>query len=159
MSDRPSKKEKDQRPWMHFDWRILRPVPRELAADWEEMWEIAKRQHGGTDIGAMEAITGECLSQWRAEHAENTKHIPEWKLAVLERDKWRCQASVRNALGHHGLCGNRRNLTVHHIQYRSHGGPDEEWNGITWCAQCHEDHHRHGECDREEKVIVYAPPR
>lgn len=29
----------------------------------------------------------------------------------------------------------------HHIIYRSAGGPDETWNLITLCAQCHDDEH------------------
>jgi 5-methylcytosine-specific restriction endonuclease McrA len=30
---------------------------------------------------------------------------------------------------------------VHHIIYRSAGGPDELWNLITICLWCHEDEH------------------
>ena len=50
---------------------------------------------------------------------------------VLARDNWRCQA-----------CGNMRNLEVHHIQFRSHSGPDSGQNLITLCANCHTFYHR-----------------
>lgn len=32
-------------------------------------------------------------------------------------------------------------LSGHHIKYKSDGGPDEEWNGITFCRDC--DHKAH----------------
>jgi 5-methylcytosine-specific restriction endonuclease McrA len=45
---------------------------------------------------------------------------------ILERDGWRCQA-----------CGSMENLQVHHMQFRSHSGADDEVNLITLCADCH----------------------
>ena len=52
---------------------------------------------------------------------------------VLERDSWRCQD-----------CGTSRHLQVHHRQFRSHAGNDEEGNLITLCAACHSRiHSRH----------------
>jgi 5-methylcytosine-specific restriction endonuclease McrA len=51
--------------------------------------------------------------------------------SILKRDGWKCRS-----------CGLRQNLHVHHIQYRSHSGPDESWNLITLCNQCHEAVHR-----------------
>ncbi len=50
---------------------------------------------------------------------------------VLNRDNWRCQ-----------VCGNMRNLQVHHVQFRSQSGDDAERNLITLCERCHA--HRHG---------------
>jgi 5-methylcytosine-specific restriction endonuclease McrA len=50
---------------------------------------------------------------------------------VLERDTWRCQ-----------ICGCMQNLQVHHLEFRSHSGTDEEHNLITLCAQCHNEVHR-----------------
>ncbi len=50
---------------------------------------------------------------------------------ILERDGWRCQ-----------MCGSMRNLQVHHIQFRSHSGPDAEDNLITLCATCHDQLHK-----------------
>jgi len=51
--------------------------------------------------------------------------------SILKRDGWKCRS-----------CKLRQNLHVHHIQYRSHQGPDESWNLITLCNQCHEAVHR-----------------
>ena len=49
---------------------------------------------------------------------------------IKERDYYRCRA-----------CGYGQNLHVHHIIYRSHGGPDEPWNLITLCKRCHDTAH------------------
>jgi len=45
---------------------------------------------------------------------------------VLERDSWRCQ-----------VCGARKNLQVHHLEFRSRSGNDSEDNLITLCVKCH----------------------
>lgn len=45
---------------------------------------------------------------------------------VRERDSGTCRG-----------CGTSRSIEVHHIVYRSHGGPDEEWNLISLCQRCH----------------------
>lgn len=43
---------------------------------------------------------------------------------VLERDGWKCT---------YPGCGARAHLEVHHLRYRSHGGPDEPWNLTVLC--------------------------
>jgi len=50
---------------------------------------------------------------------------------VLRRDSWRCQ-----------VCGSMTNLEVHHKQFRSHSGEDQEDNLITLCFNCHSSLHR-----------------
>ena len=50
----------------------------------------------------------------------------ELRKQILRRDGWRCQ-----------LCGSMTNLEVHHQQFRSHSGPDQEENLITLCFICH----------------------
>jgi 5-methylcytosine-specific restriction endonuclease McrA len=50
----------------------------------------------------------------------------EFRKQVLRRDGWRCQ-----------LCGSMTNLEVHHQQFRSHSGADQEENLITLCFNCH----------------------
>ena len=68
------------------------------------------------------------------------------------RDKGKCRS-----------CGLRSTLQVHHIVFRSHGGPDETWNLVTLCESCHSGIHtavREGEhglvimvpCNANEKV-------
>ncbi len=55
---------------------------------------------------------------------------PALRLQVLERDGWRCQ-----------LCGSMVHLQVHHIQFRSHSGADDEENLVTLCSRCHATRH------------------
>ncbi|MFL6438657.1 MAG: HNH endonuclease [Terriglobales bacterium] len=50
----------------------------------------------------------------------------ELRLHILRRDNWRCQ-----------LCGSMRQLEVHHLLFRSHGGQDTEQNLVTLCHSCH----------------------
>ena len=45
---------------------------------------------------------------------------------VLKRDGWRCQ-----------VCGSMGELQVHHLQFRSRSGDDDEKNLITLCGKCH----------------------
>lgn len=49
---------------------------------------------------------------------------------IRERDWHRCRA-----------CGVGRDLQIHHITFRSHGGPDEPWNLALLCAKCHDRAH------------------
>ncbi len=46
---------------------------------------------------------------------------------ILDRDGWKC----RN-------CGLRNNLHCHHVVYRSELGPDETWNLVAICQECHD---------------------
>lgn len=48
------------------------------------------------------------------------------KRRVRNRDGNRCR-----------WCSDPDELQVHHINYRSQGGPDEDWNLITLCGECH----------------------
>jgi 5-methylcytosine-specific restriction endonuclease McrA len=50
----------------------------------------------------------------------------ELRQRVLRRDAYRCQ-----------VCGSRKNLEIHHQQFRSHSGEDTQENLITLCAICH----------------------
>ena len=47
-------------------------------------------------------------------------------LRVLKRDGFTCQ-----------LCGNRRELDVHHVRFRSQGGDDSFKNLLTLSRECH----------------------
>jgi hypothetical protein len=46
-------------------------------------------------------------------------------LRVLRRDGWKCRK-----------CGWRQ-VSVHHIIFRSDGGKDESWNLVCLCEVCH----------------------
>ena len=54
------------------------------------------------------------------------REYQELRERVLRRDGWRCQ-----------FCGSMTNLEVHHQQFRSHSGHDDEDNLITLCKSCH----------------------
>lgn len=41
------------------------------------------------------------------------------------------------------ICGSTWSPEIHHIIYRSHGGPDEAWNLITLCKSHHQEVHRY----------------
>ena len=58
---------------------------------------------------------------------------PAVRLAVLNRDGWRCQR-----------CGSAGPLHVHHLLPRSRGGPDETENLLTLCFRCHSEIHGGG---------------
>lgn len=57
---------------------------------------------------------------------------PEVKEKIRTRDKNRCR-----------WCSSPRILEVHHIEYRSQGGSDEQHNLITLCKEHHEKAHSH----------------
>jgi 5-methylcytosine-specific restriction endonuclease McrA len=60
--------------------------------------------------------------------------IPEdVRETVFERDQWRCQ-----------FCGSMRNLEIHHLRFRSHGGRHTPENLIALCTKCHSRLHRRG---------------
>ena len=54
---------------------------------------------------------------------------------VLERDGWKCTVP---------FCSARSQLTVHHIQYRSHGVCHSPWNLTTVCTFHHTLIHKTG---------------
>lgn len=54
------------------------------------------------------------------------------KQLIFNRDTFRCR-----------YCNYRNNLHVHHIVFRSEQGPDETWNLVTLCNDCHEAVHQH----------------
>jgi len=62
----------------------------------------------------------------RARIKLSTQPYRELHRQVLDRDNWQCQ-----------LCGFRKNLQVHHKEFRSHSGDDSEDNLITLCPDCH----------------------
>lgn len=65
--------------------------------------------------------------------------------AVLFRDGWKCRAP---------RCGTRNSLHVHHVVFRSHGGPNIAANLVTLCETCHR--RVHGLVDGMTIFIVSA---
>ena len=57
---------------------------------------------------------------------------PEWpriRKFVKDRDKWRCRK-----------CGKSGRLEVHHLD--GNRDNDDFTNLVTWCVNCHVEHHR-----------------
>lgn len=68
--------------------------------------------------------------RFRGRYSRPSKQYSAFIRRVFERDGWQCRVPS---------CGSRRDLQCHHIVARSLGGRDEEDNGITLCAQHHND--------------------
>lgn len=69
------------------------------------------------------------MPRGRHEQQQNTERArakAEASRKALQRDEYTCQ-----------FCGTRRNLEVHHLLYRSHGGKDDLDNLLTLCHRCH----------------------
>ena len=65
-----------------------------------------------------------------------SQHIPQYLAnAVLERDGGVCN---------HPECDRDKYLEIHHVIFRSHGGPTEFWNLRPLCWEHHDDIHNRG---------------
>jgi hypothetical protein len=85
-----------------------------------------ERRNGRTasESEALDAMLGHCFETWALPNAKVRRDH-----RVFERDGWRCTVPG---------CSSYRNLHDHHIQYRSHGGPDDLWNRTAVCAAHHQ---------------------
>jgi 5-methylcytosine-specific restriction endonuclease McrA len=54
------------------------------------------------------------------------------RMQVVKRDGWKCQN-----------CGSPAKLQIHHKEFRSQSGDDDENNLITLCVDCHLSLHLH----------------
>ena len=99
--------------------------------------DLCKRaaQHGGgARIAIDEAALGraECDAQ-RLERGRAKNAIPPATArAVRRRDHGRCRVPG---------CRSARNLEIHHLVHREHGGTHELGNLVLVCASCHKAHH------------------
>ncbi|HEX4338482.1 MAG TPA: HNH endonuclease [Polyangiaceae bacterium] len=85
--------------------------------------ERTYRQHGPRDMSFLRFLCNALLKAWPPPQ-KDTKYG-----TVYARDRYRCANPV---------CS-RRDLTPHHLQYRSAGGDDSEENLTTLCVWCHLD--------------------
>lgn len=105
--------------------------------------EYFDRADGFVSFGLGRFCTSECLS---SSLDGKRRKATERKLSVVKRPpKPRrgldpsLRAEVRLRDGDHcRFCGSSRGLQLHHVMYRSEGGPDEASNLITLC----DEHHR-----------------
>ena len=70
----------------------------------------------------------------------------ELKQYVFGRDGWKCRC-----------CGWRGNLHCHHIVFRSHNGPDADWNLVSLCDGCHDGIHKDIGPDGEPGLVIVEP--
>ncbi len=69
-------------------------------------------------------------------HTWDTSSDTKWRRdhRIFVRDGWRCRVPG---------CSSRRNMQVHHVIYRSHGGGNEDDNLAVLCALCRARHKMH----------------
>jgi hypothetical protein len=103
--------------------RVLRlALPEDLA----DLWISVERLYERRRIRGVGFARFLCLELWRAWGPG----LGEPRVAyrnIYERDRFRCLSPV---------CS-RRDVTPHHLTFRSHGGDDSEENLATACAWCH----------------------
>ena len=66
-----------------------------------------------------------CVSFWRT-WVPTLGVSNRWE-AIYRRDRYRCTSPVCH----------QRNVTLHHVEYRAHGGTDDPENLTSACAFCH----------------------
>lgn len=114
-----------------------------LPADLRELWDLAyssyewhcEEAEASSDVSAfITTLLINFLETWAPSKERFDLHK-----RVLERDGYRCQIPG---------CTCRRNLHLHHIIFRSHGGSDEEENLITVCSA------HHLRCIHEGHIVI-----
>ena len=108
----------------------------------ELLRERTGRAHGESE--ALALLVEHFLETWSAAELRPTRDERLYRIA--ERDGWRCAVPG---------CTSRRNLAVHHIRFRSHGGGDEDENLTLCCAL----HHLEGIHGGRMRVRGQAPDR
>jgi hypothetical protein len=102
----------------------------------------ARHLEGGTPIPdwiCLLSLLEEFVEEW-----DNPRHVPSRPTdAIAARDGWRCTAPGCTS----------REIEVHHIVYRTHGGSDDPSNLTSLCPF----HHRMGEHGGLLKVTGTAP--
>ena len=87
-------------------------------------WEAIYLRHRGTALRNTTFLRFACelfIDTWRPRHAE-----VEYA-NIYQRDRHRCQSP----------CCGRRDVTPHHLRFRSHGGDDSDENVTSLCTWCH----------------------
>ena len=92
----------------------------------------------------FEAMLDHALTSWGVDDAWLRRRMSKRHYAVLDRDDWRCVFPG---------CSSRRNLHLHHIQFRSAGGSDHVSNLTTLCSF----HHQRGVHEGKVTVRGRAP--
>jgi hypothetical protein len=106
-------------------------APDDVAALWQHALNVCRLVENGPEDGRP-LRDWECVALMIASflHTWDVSGDPKWRRdhRIFERDGWRCRVPG---------CSSRRNLQVHHVIYRSHGGGDEDDNLAVLCATHH----------------------
>jgi hypothetical protein len=89
-------------------------------------WEAVYLRHRGPALRSATFLRFACelfIDTWRPSRAEGAY------VHIHQRDHYRCQSP----------CCGRRDVTPHHLQFRSHGGDDSDDNVTSLCTWCHLD--------------------
>jgi hypothetical protein len=87
-------------------------------------WEALYLRHRGVALRSTTFLRFACepfADTWRPQRAE-IAYAP-----IYDRDRHRCQSP----------CCGRRDVTPHHLRFRSHGGDDSDENLTSLCTWCH----------------------
>jgi len=122
--------------------RIRLPEP--VRADLEAAVERIRQQHAEALLfwEALVLLFAPVAQTWNQQDPESRP--VRWK--ILLRDEYRCSTPG---------CTRRRDLEVHHIEFRSEGGGDEDWN---LSVVCH-GHHAHVIHEGRGRMWGRAPQR
>ncbi|MGV8120810.1 MAG: HNH endonuclease [Candidatus Xenobiia bacterium LiM19] len=99
-------------------------LPEELFGMWNACFGLYLLQPGSDD--SAQGFIAALLQEWLITERLHFKVTRNY--AILKRDRFRCQVPG---------CNCRRNLHIHHIIPRSHGGSDDPANLIVLCEKCH----------------------
>ena len=106
--------------------RIRFWAPDDVAALWQHALNVCRLMEG------RPLDDWECVARMIASflHTWDVSGDPKWRRdhRIFERDGWRCRVPG---------CSSRRNLQVHHVIYRGHGGGNEDDNLAVLCATHH----------------------
>lgn len=105
----------------------FRAEPELVQAFWVMLCTIRRRIEGVTGRWSRAEDAFAVMMQHAAEAWGADKKVSK-AFRIYQRDGWRCMVPG---------CTSRRNLHVHHIVPRSHGGGDEDMNLVTLCVSHH----------------------
>ncbi|MGD8318211.1 MAG: HNH endonuclease signature motif containing protein [Myxococcales bacterium] len=95
-------------------------VPGDLLLYYRQLERIHRQKRPGTSF-----IQFLCMSFWQT-WVPTLGTSDKWE-SIYRRDRYRCTNPVCH----------QRNVTLHHVQYRAHGGTDDPNNLTCPCAFCH----------------------
>lgn len=97
-----------------------------VGEDVARFWRALERLHGGLEEAADESFVAFLVRAVMRPWAGVSSGGIEYE-DVYVRDRWRCQSPVCTS----------RNVTPHHVVFRSRGGGEERENLVSLCEKCH----------------------